>query len=75
MYYTLRRCGIEKIGFHSILTLDLWNEKYNAGYELRLTILTKNCKSCFSFAREYLGDTLKIETWDYLTRVIKECDK
>ena len=74
MYYVLMRtCIINKTTYFPLLIFDLWNEKYDTGYEVHITINARQKKSACLLANDYRGKIYDISDWDKIFREIKEC--
>lgn len=74
MLYELRRINVKHGEIISEITFDLWNDVYNVGYEIKLTIWKYNIffEKYYQYARSLVGKTFPISTWDKILRDIKQ---
>lgn len=74
MPYELRRINVKRGEIFSEITFDLWNDEYNVGYEIKLTIWKYNIhfERYYQYARSLVGKNLPISTWDKIFRDIKQ---
>lgn len=74
MYYVLMRAHtITMSVLYNVLILDLWNHEYCTGFEVHITIGTKQKENAFLIAKDYIGAVYDISDWDKIFREIKEC--
>ena len=74
MPYELRRINGKRGEIFSEITFDLWNDEYNEGYEIKLTIGKYNIffDRYYQYARSLVGKIYPISTWDKIIRDIKQ---
>lgn len=77
MEYTLKRCPIKRNGsLFSEMVFDLWNDEFQTGYEIKVTLYRMSAWHCeielLSYLKLLLGRTYDISRWDKIIRNIKQ---
>ena len=75
MKYELKRVYCSRKGsLYSEIIFDFWNNEYETGYEIKLTLYKFGAlfDLAFNYVRSLCGETYDISKWDLILRNVKQ---